>query len=567
MSLIGALNIGKSALAVSQAAIQTTGNNIANVGNADYARQNARITPSKDQQFRPGIFLGTGINLEGVQRSIDEALEGRLRGSVSDNEAASTLEQWLGRVESVFNELTDQDLSTQLSTFFNSWSNLANKPQDVGLRQVVVQNGDSLASWISDLRGQLGELKADVDNRLTALTADADQVAGKIANLNSEIVLNEAGSGGEANGLRDQRDGLLKELSQLMDVQAKEQGNNGYSVYVGSEPLVINSDNRGVALRQDTNVDGGLETTVVFKASGGEMRIEGGQIGALGDAREKIDSFIDQLDDLAGGLIFELNKLHSSGQGLEGLNNVTSTNVIDDATVALNDDKSGLDFKPANGSFVVHVKSKTSGLTTSTLVEVDLDGLNGDDTTLNDLTTTLDGIADLSATSAGGSLNIRTDSNDVEISFSQDSSGVLASLGIGTFFNGTDARTIALNQTLKEKPTLLAVAMNGEKGDNKTAVAIAGLESTKIQSLDGTTLKERYQGLVNDVSVAAAAAKNDAEATLVVKETLAAQREALSGVSLDEEAINLMKYQRSFQAASRLIAAVNELMDSIMNLV
>ncbi|MBA3273368.1 MAG: hypothetical protein H0T11_05785 [Chthoniobacterales bacterium] len=108
--------------------------------------------------------------------------------------------------------------------------------------------------------------------------------------------------------------------------------------------------------------------------------------------------------------------------------------------------------------------------------------------------------------------------------------------------------------------------MNGEKGDNKTAVAIAGLESTKIQSLDGTTLKERYQGLVNDVSVAAAA-KNDAEATLVVKETLAAQRESLSGVSLDEEAINLMKYQRAFQGASRLIAAVNELMDSIMELV
>ncbi|MBA3273367.1 MAG: flagellar hook-associated protein FlgK [Chthoniobacterales bacterium] len=452
MSLIGALNAGKSALAVSQAAIQTTGNNIANVGNADYTRQNARITAGKDQQFRPGIFLGTGINLEGVQRSIDEALEGRLRGSISDNEAASTLEQWLGRVESVFNELTDQDLSTQLSTFFNSWSNLANKPQDVGLRQVVVQNGASLASWINDLRGQLGELKADVDNRMTALTANADQVAGKIAKLNSEIVLNEAGSGGEANGLRDQRDGLLKELSQLMDVQAKVQGNNGYSVYVGSEPLVINGDNRGVALRQDTNADGELASTVVFKANDGEIRVAGGQLGALDDARGKIDSFIDQLDALAGSLVFELNKLHSSGQGLEGLNNVTSTNVVDDATAALNDDKSGLDFKPANGSFVVHVKSKTSGLTTSTLVEVDLDGLNADDTTLNELTTALDDIADISATSAGGTLNIKTDSNDVEISFSQDSSGVLASLGIGTFFNGTDARTISLNQTLKESP-------------------------------------------------------------------------------------------------------------------
>src|SRR3982751_33049 len=148
MSLIGALNIGKSAMAVSQAALQATGQNISNAGNADYTRQTASISPSPDQQIRPGIFLGTGVDLTAVQRQIDEALEGRIRGSVSDNESATQMQQWLGRVEATFNELSDQDLSTQLSTFFNSWSNLANKPQDIGLRQVVVQNGESGAKWL-----------------------------------------------------------------------------------------------------------------------------------------------------------------------------------------------------------------------------------------------------------------------------------------------------------------------------------------------------------------------------------------------------------------------------------
>src|SRR5262245_1143396 len=154
MSLIGALNIGKSALAVTQAAIQTTGNNIANAGNTDFTRQVARLSNNRDQQIAQGIFVGTGVNLTSIQRQIDEALEGRIRGSVSDDSAANVTQQWLGRLESIFNELSDQDLSTQLSTFFNSWSNLANKPQDIGLRQVVIQNGASLAQSLKDLHTQ-----------------------------------------------------------------------------------------------------------------------------------------------------------------------------------------------------------------------------------------------------------------------------------------------------------------------------------------------------------------------------------------------------------------------------
>jgi len=145
MSLIGALNVGSSALAVSQAQIQTTGNNIANAANADYNRQVANSVTTPDQQLRQGVFIGTGVDLSGIQRQIDDALESRLRGSISDSSAADTTQQWLSQIQGVFNELGDQDLSTQFSKFFNSWSDLANNPQDAGLRQVVLQNGDSLA--------------------------------------------------------------------------------------------------------------------------------------------------------------------------------------------------------------------------------------------------------------------------------------------------------------------------------------------------------------------------------------------------------------------------------------
>src|SRR5437870_2960516 len=129
MSLIGALNIGKNALAVQQAAIQVTGNNIANAGNADYTRQATHLSPSADQMIQTGVFIGTGVNLDSISRQIDDALQGRLRGSVSDDQSAQASEQWIGQVQSVFNELGDDDLSTHLSTFFGSWSALANKPQ------------------------------------------------------------------------------------------------------------------------------------------------------------------------------------------------------------------------------------------------------------------------------------------------------------------------------------------------------------------------------------------------------------------------------------------------------
>jgi flagellar hook-associated protein 1 FlgK len=565
MSLTGALNIGRSALSVQQAALQVTGNNIANAGNADYTRQTASLTPNRDQELRPGVFLGQGVNLEGVRRQIDEALQGRLRGSFSDSESSSTMEQWLGRVEATFNELGDDDLSTRLSKFFGSWSNLANQPQDSGLRQVVLQEGEAVANWFNDLRGQLGGLQSDVDARMKGQAADADSLAQQIADLNAEIVVAEQGNGPAANGLRDKRDAVLGKLSELMDIRTIQQENGSLNVYVGSEPLVIAAQNRGVELKQQT-VDGTLSSTVVFKATQGRVPVTAGQLGGLVQVREKVGETIDQIDGLAKNMIFELNKIHAGGQGLEGFSSISATNGVDDTTVALTDPKSGLDFTPGNGSFVVHVKQKATGLVTSTLVNVDLDGAGGNDTTLDDLQTNLDNIAGISATVSAGKLQVAADSSAVEISFSQDSSGVLAALGMNTFYNGSNARDIAVNQVIKDKPQFLAASRNGEPTDNQTARAIAALESTALASLNGSTLKDTYQTTINQVAAAASSAKTASEAANAVKETLAAQREALSGVSLDEEAVNLMRQQRAFQGAARLIATIDELMQTVLSL-
>jgi flagellar hook-associated protein 1 len=197
---------------------------------------------------------------------------------------------------------------------------------------------------------------------------------------------------------------------------------------------------------------------------------------------------------------------------------------------------------------------------------VDLDG-TGPQTTLQSLAADLDNVADIKASVSGGHLHVAADSDDVEISFSQDSSGALAALGVNNFFAGTDARDIAVSGALKSNPALIAAAKNGEKTDNQTARAIAALESQPLGGLGGFSLKDAYQATVNGVAGAASAAETQVEAANVVRETLENQRESLSGVSLDEEAINLMRQQRAFQGAARLVSAVDELMQTVLNMV
>lgn len=567
MSLLGTLNVAKTALATNQVALQTVGNNIANAGNEDYNRQVVRVVTNKPHEIRGGLFVGTGIDIQSIERRIDESVEQRLRASISDSEGNKREAEWLTRVEAIYNELSDADLSTGMSAFFNSWSELANKPQDDGLRQVVLQEGSNLAQQFQTIRNQLNGLRTDLTERIRAEAGTADQLAQKIADLNRTISLAEGGAG-MGNTLRDQRDATIKQLSELININVSSGQNGMVNVYIGSEPLVMGTDNRGLTVREEADPDtGGVMQTLTFKRDDGTANITGGTLGAIRSAKVTLDRSVQHIDGLAGSMIFELNKIHSSGQGLAGMYKVTSEHSVADANAALNDeDATKLDFKPSNGSFVVHVKDKATGTVSSTLIQVDLDG-EGTQTSLASLAASIDGIDDIAASVNAGRMTIQSDSDAVEISFSQDSSGVLAALGIGGFFNGADASDIAVRTDLEKNPSLLAAAKNGQPADNQTAKAIAALQTQAIGALGGQSLDQSYQTQVNDIAAKVEGARKDADAAAVVRDTLQTQHDAISGVSLDEEAINLMKYQRAYQAASRVIAATDEMMQTILGLV
>lgn len=565
MSLLGTLNLGRSALAVQQAALQVTSNNISNVGNADYTRQTANLSASADYRNGSGFLVGTGVSLNSINRQIDNSLLQRIRSANSDSSSANTAESWTSRIESIYNALGTNNISSQLSNFFNSWSKVASNPQDSGLRQIVLTNGESVAKTFNDVSRQFYGLRAEIDNQINAQTSAADAITQQIAELNGRITVAEGGSAPQANALRDQRDALVKQLSSLVDVSTTED-KGSLNIFVGSQPLVIGTTSRGLAV-STTSTATGTQTQIVFKDNPqANVPVTGGALGGLLDSRTATQTATADIDTLAKSLVFELNKIHSSGQGLTGLTNVTSTNPVLNTTAPLNSSAAGLAFPPQNGSFVVTVTSKTTGLTTSKLIKVDLAPGAATPTTLDSLAAQL-ADTNISATVSGGQLNISALSSDVTLSFSQDSSNTLASLGINTFYTGTNASNISVSSALRGKPQLLAAAQNGSPGDNKTALAIASLDTKSLSSLSGLTLRQGYDTIVSGVSSTTAAARVTAQGSTAVLDTLLTQRESLSGVSLDEESVNLITQQRAFQGAARIISTVDEMLQVVLNLV
>jgi flagellar hook-associated protein 1 len=569
MGLIGSLQIGRTGLLASQTALQVAGQNLANLATEGYRRQKITLAPERSQEIGPGLFVGRGVKVESITRVIDEALEARLRGSISDQSASQVRQQLLGRIEAIENEFSDADLSTALGEFFNAFSQLSNNPQDVSLRTLLVEQAGSLTGFIRDLDAELGKVQFQTISQTDQAVKSVNDLLTRIASLNTQIAVQSRGSGG-APGLRDQRDSLLTELSQFLDISTVEQPSGSVDVFVGSLPIVLNNRSRGVELLKES-VNGQTVTKVVISADKSPLDITSGELGALVQFKEQdIQDAIDAVDQLSSQLIYQVNRLHSQGQGLNLLDGVTGAQVVTDPTVALNDPATDLTIPPSHGSFQLHVVQKSTGQVTTSTINIDLDGINpAADTTLTSLASDIDAAANISAVvTPDGRLQITADSSDFQISFSDDSSGALAVLGINTFFTGKDAFDISVNSLVADDPRLIAAATSSaagtNPGDNDNALAMAGLRNLGLTDLTGLSLTQYWNRHVEDFAVRRGQARQQFQADTVIRESLATQQQSISGVNADEESIDLIQYQRAFQASARLLTIIDEMMQTLL---
>ena len=175
MGLINtALSIGQSAITSYQSALSVVGNNIANAANPDYTRQRAVLQPVVGAPLPGGIQPGGGVALTSLERIINEALEGRLRLALGDTESARIQSNTLTQIETGFNELTDNDLSTMMSRLFNSFQDVQNNPTDVGLRSVAIGNAAALADALRIRQQGLSGLADELNTQIVASVQQAD---------------------------------------------------------------------------------------------------------------------------------------------------------------------------------------------------------------------------------------------------------------------------------------------------------------------------------------------------------------------------------------------------------
>lgn len=565
MSLFSSIRLAANTLRANQIALQVVGQNIANANTPGYIREEVILSPAPTQRMGK-LLLGLGVDVDAVVQKIDHFLEERLRGSVSDRMDAETRESSYMQLEGVIGELSDTDLSTSLNTFFSSIAEILNQPESISVRNLAVLQGVTLTTDVSNMAKRVTQIRSDLDDRVIEMADSINRLIEEIRVLNIRIANAEGGdvSHSDAVGLRDQRLLALENLAKLVEIRVKEQPSGGVAVYCGSDFLVYEGTTREVEVVLDS--DRGLSTADIHLAeTDSALDSSSGELAGLLYARDQImGGFLDELDEFAQTLAFEFNKIYSSGQGLNGYRDLTSEFAVTATDEAL--DAAGLEFAPVNGSFQVMVHNKLSGETRTTDIIVDLNGL-GQDMTLDDLTAALNAVDGITATAtARGKLTISGNSADQEFAFGNDTSGILAALGINTFFSGSSARDLGISDVVRKDPATFAASRAGIGADTTNAETLVAFIDYPIPSRNGASLAVLYDRMTGETTQGSSISRAVAQGARTFEETLRGQKLATSGVSLDEEAVRMIGYQRSFQASAKYIGTLNELLGILVNL-
>lgn len=399
------LGAGLKALSAARLGMQTAGQNIANANTIGYSRQRVLFSAAHPFQLGNGLQIGTGVELAAIDRIVDAGLERRIRLQAALTAGAEVDERRWAEIEGIFDE-PNAGIGAQLEDLFGKLGRLQSNPADRGLRGGAVQAGQTLADGLNLLARRLGEMRTSTAGEVRGLVQRVNQDAKAIADLNVQIMSLEANQS-DANDLRDTRERLVKEVSELLEVQVVERSTGSVDLLMDGNLLV--SGARAVPL------------TLLEHAQGSELRLggslapfapRGGRIGALLRHQDgETPGLLADVDALAHNLALEFNRLHTTGVPRRGpFQSLTSQYAGADADRdGRYDDEllasGGFPFTVQNGELWVTVTNRQSGDLERTRIAVD-----PQQTTLGDLAAALDAIDNLGATvDPSGRLRITAD--------------------------------------------------------------------------------------------------------------------------------------------------------------
>jgi len=574
--IFDALSVAGSSLKAQQKAMDVVSHNIANINTAGYSRQIADLASAAPDKLGD-LNFGRGVNLTNIHRITDPVIDQAQTNNSSQLSYWQTVNTGLVSVENIFGSLQSTGLTSSLDEFFTSWQQLANNPQDPAQKINVRAKSDAIITNMGNMQQQLATAQTTSDLKINQSITTTNQLLDSIASLTQQINRQEgAGNSGvgAANDLHDQRDLAMRELAKIIPVQQVHTGDNSFLLQTLDGDLLV-QDASVQHLARGNAVPGAFADIVVAETGSVVSGVNrGGEIGALIELRDNtFNGYLNDLNSIGANLIFSVNQAHSNSAPAGGQLSTTAEQASN-GTLALNDPAQLAPFASQiqSGSFKVHVYD-AAGLPTpagGTTITV-----TAGTTTMNDIATNLNAVAGVTATvDASGLLNISAAAGST-FALSDDTSNTLAAYEINSFFHGSNATSIAISSDIQVNASAIntgqvnTLTSSISTGDNQGASAIVALQDAAI-SVDGTassSLHNRTASLSTTYGTDVSVASQQEQYRTVEAESLASQRQSLSGVNVDEELIEMIKFQRAYEASAKIITTTNQMLDSLMGLI
>ena len=560
-TLFSALGIGRSGLLAAQVQLDVAGNNIANVNTEGYSRQRAELEELFPIATTVGA-IGRGVIVSEIKRLRDDFLDTAYVRQVAGLGKTEVQAEYYNLLEDAFLEPGENGFGTRLDLFYDALSDFSNNVESLSVREAFLAEAETMAGQMNQLVARFDDLRTNANEEVRNLVPEINSLAERIYELNVQI-RDVEGAGQTAGTLRDQRTLLLDELGQIINISYQEGSSGQVQVQVADEVLVDSTGFREITAYRNSALDPERQDLVELRWSDTNELVEvtDGEVYGLLNIRDTVIPEQDaRIDEIASTLIYELNKIQSQGHGIEALEGtISSTNLVSASTDPLI--SAGLPFDVTAGSFDLVVYDSTGAATTTTINITAA-------TTLDDLATALNGVANFSASVSSNTLSLGADSG-YTFSFANDSSGVLPALGVNSLFNGVDARTITLNPDIKDNPGRVTSSYGTDlsnTGDNTAALDMASLRTALVMDSGASTMGDFYESSVALLGIEARSNEDLLATETELIADLNTRRQETSGVNLDEEVASLMLFQRAYEASARVMTVADNMLATLLSI-
>ncbi|MGM0438538.1 MAG: flagellar hook-associated protein FlgK [Bacillota bacterium] len=539
------LNIGLRGLQAQKKSLDVTSHNIANANTEGYSRQRA-VHSTTDPHAAPGYGMpegagqvGTGVEIEEINRIKDQFVEGQIWEKKQSQSYWNRRSDGLGRIENIFNEPSDNNLSSAFDKFWQSLEDLSNNPEDSAVRATVKERANTLVDSFHSIDEQLSDYKSSLNDDVNTTVDEINSLGKRISDLNGQIA-HIKGTGKNPNDLMDTRDKLIEELNQKVNVRTRKNDRGYINVSIGGMSFVAGDEVNELTTEK---VSGSPDEDIIkFDELDRKADIKNGELAALLDLRGTGGDGIlpdqkEKLDNIANTFANEFNDKHNSGYDL---------NKESGEDFFLSDDGDiSADSIILNGTIDNDVSKIAAGSLSDNrdVVTAEDDGTyNGDEYAVtidkDNSTYTLENLST--------NTTVATDAAYTGDSFTAE----------GLTFNVEDSGTAFINN-------------NVGSGDNALNLA----DTIKSDELDfnndgdvDATVMGKYESVISSLGVQGQRANQMVENQDTLVNQLENKRESISGVSLDEEMANMIKYQQAYSASAKLISNADRMMDSLMGI-